>query len=517
MSAMKFEVPTGGINARDNLDNMPASDAVALNNLIAGGGFISSRGGSVIQTDDSALGGNGADKKTIATFDGGGTQKILTGFETAKDGHALYDVTSTPVLLGQTFSNSEWQTMMANGRMILTNSEDNPQVWDGGATTSDAVMNLVESDGVTVSAVDKSDLWGCAMHQNRGYYWPKNSQSFFFTDVSGAYQGKLVEFDLSFVIKQGGHLINILSQSMDTGSGLNDIAVFVFSTGECLVYEGTDPATASAWGLVNRFSIGLPVNIRATVKWGGDNIIFTSSGIVSLDEVLKFGRVVVEQPTLFNKVIDKARSYYKKYKDNEGWDMHFSPSQGFLIINYNRKNNFMRQLVLNTKTGAWSEFNSLEAYQWCDYNGGLYFGGTTKEPHIWQGETGFTDNDNYIVIKAITSFQGYGSPGWKKLTKVGICTNYRHDMRIDAQTNNYRSGDTAINTPNEYFPSKWNANPWNSFKWGGSVDGVDTEPHFKWFPCHGKGRTIAIKVRAMSRTQQIIWYFYEMKFKRGRK
>ena len=514
----KFEAPIGGLNARDSLDNMSPTDAVVFTNWVAEGGYIRSRGGTAIFADDSTLGGVGDAKETIATFDGGGTERILSAFDNGKDGDSLYDVTATPVKLSDGFSNSRWNTMMANGRMILTNGTDDPQVWDGGATTTAATMALLQSDRSTPSLTAASDLWGCTMHQTRGYYWAENDQKFFYTDVAGAFQGDLIEFDLSFVTKQGGSLVNVLSQSLDTGSGLNDIAVFVFSTGECVVYEGSDPGTASDWGLVNRFNIGNPVDIRATTKWGGDNILLTANGMVSIGEVMQAGRVVVEQPTVLNKIVDKATRIFKRFKNNSGWDIHFSSSTGFLLINYTTNSGNGRQVVLNTRTGAWSDFAGAQAVQWTDYNGGLYYAGNAKTPHICQAETGYKDiDDKYIVVNVTTSFQGYGSPGWKKLTKVNVCTNYRHEMRIDAQTNNFRSPDDAINTPNEYFTTKWNESKWNTFKWAGSIDGIDTEPYTRWYPCHGKGRTIAIKLRAMSRTQEIIWYFYELKFKQGLK
>lgn len=513
----KFEVPIGGINARDNYDSMHHLDAVSLVNMIAEGGYLRSRGGSTIQTNDSALLSGGYTKKTLANFDGGGTEKLLAGFNDGTNGHSLYDVTTTPVKLSDSFSSSVWSHMMANGRLILCNGSDSPQVWDGGATTSDITIALFDGGGSPHPTYTKSDLWGCTMHQNRAYYWVENSQSFFYTDVSGAYQGDCIEFDLSFVVKQGGYLVNILSQSMDTGSGLNDIAVFVFSTGECVVYEGQDPGTSYDWGLVNRFNIGRPVDIRATTKWGGDNIILTSSGVVSIDEILKFGHVVVEQPTIWNKIVDKAQGYYKKYFDNGGWDMYFSNSTSLLIINFKQKNNQYRQLVLNTKRGTWCEFKGLDAFTWADHNNSIYFGGDDSSPHIFQAETGVSDSGSYIEMKCITAFQDYGHPGWKQLTRVALCTNYRRDLRVDALVDNARSQDTAIDTPNEYASSKWNAGKWNSFSWGGGDpnDALDDDPNTRIFPCHGKGYTLALKFRAMSKAQQIIWYFYKLTMRKG--
>lgn len=515
MSEARFEVPIGGLNARDNPDNMSPRDALRMLNLVVEGGYLRSRGGTAIQTDDADLQASGNSKRTIATFDAGGTEKLLAGFDDGKFGHSLYDVTSTPVRLSDSWTNSDWNTMMANGRLILTNGQDNPQVWDGGLTTSDATIALFDGGGFPHPTKTKADLWGCVMHQNRAYYWCEDAQSFFYTDTAGAYQGDCTEFDLSLVAKKGGSLINILSQSMDTGAGLQDVAVFVFSTGECLVYEGADPATPTDWGLVNNFNIGQPVSIRATAKWGGDNLIFTSTGVVSIAEVIKYGRVVLGEPTIWNKIVGKANRHYNRSKNRAGWDMHFSPSTGFLIINYKYKSGDFRQLVLNTRTNAWSEFKEIDAFQWTDYNGGLYCSGGAISPHIIQAETGYSDIGNkHILVKCVPAFQDFGHAGWKQLTQVSICTNYRKKIRIDAQVNNHPSADTAIDTPIEYAPGKWNANKWNSITWGTTDPNyaIDTEPNIKRYPCHGRGYTATIKFRAMSRAQQIIWYFYKIKF-----
>lgn len=514
MNQAKFEVPTRGINARSNFDNMHPQDAIRLDNFVAEGGYIRSRGGSVINTNDSDLGGLAGDKPTIATFNGGGEEKLLIAYEDADD-HSLYDVSTTPVRLSTGFSNSKWNTMMSNGRMILCNGSDTPQVWDGGATTSDITATLLTGAGDPHPTLNLNDLWGCTMHQTRGYYWAENSQSFFYTDTAGAFQGNLKEFDLSFVIKQGGYLVNVLSQSKDTGGGLDDVAVFVFSTGECVVYEGSDPSTFQDWGLVQTFNIGAPVDIRCNTKWVGNNIILTSSGLVSIDEIMKHGHMIVEQETIWNRIIDLVRRSYTRFRNNEGWDMYFSTSAAFLIINYTRGNGTSRQLVLNTKTGAWSRFVSLNALQWTDFNGELYFSGSSLKPHVMQAEIGTDDDGDYIVTKVIPAFQDYGHPGWKQMTRVGVSTNYVHEIRIDGQKNNHVNNDSAINTPNEYFTSKWNANPWNSFKWGGSTEPLDDEPRMKHYPVHAKGYTLTFKIRAMSRTQQIIYYFFNVQLKSG--
>ena len=77
--------------------------------------------------------------------------------------------------------------------------------------------------------------------------------------------------------------------SLDSGSGLDDVCIFVSDQGEIAVYQGTDPASASTWSLVGVYEIGKPLNKHASFGAGGDLAILTEDGIIPVSEALRKG------------------------------------------------------------------------------------------------------------------------------------------------------------------------------------------------------------------------------------
>ena len=507
---MKIEAPTGGINARDNIDNMPLTDALEMINMVPEAGYVRSRKGSVTYIDD--MGGDRYSIHTLATLQADGTEYMLAAQYNDADNGVLWDVTtSTPASLKTGLANQmQFNFIQFAERLILCNGADTPQVWDGSSSTTDLVATLKDSDGVVVVGKTQDDLWGVTSHHGRAFYWCQNEQRFFYADVAGAYQGDLIEFDLSRVVKRGGTLVNILSQSMDTGSGLNDLAVFVFSTGECVVYEGNDPAGVNTWGLANRFNIGEPVNIRCTCEFGGDNLIVTSEGLVSIREVMQAGRIITAQETTTNKIVNKVvRAYRRSLNRGAGWDMHYSSSKGLIVINYKEGAGNFIQLVMNVNNGKWCEYHGLIAAHWADYKNDLYFGGGGSFPNVVKAETGTSDNGDYIPMECITAFSDLGIHDMKVVTRVTMMTNYLRNLTVNIMEDNARRPTYPTPNPDEPFPSIWDVGVWDRDTWDSSPEdaGIYTKPRSHHYPSSGKGYTLAIKLQLLSRAQEFVWYF----------
>jgi hypothetical protein len=45
-----------------------------------------------------------------------------------------------------------------------------------------------------------------------------------------------------------------------------NLAVFMTSRGQCIIYSGTDPTSSSNWTLVGVFNLPPPLGVRCTVK-----------------------------------------------------------------------------------------------------------------------------------------------------------------------------------------------------------------------------------------------------------
>ena len=117
MSAIAIPAPTGGWNASDSLDRMPASDAVRLVNWIPRPGFVQTRRGYQLHAE-----GLGGPVETLVAFRGPSSQRMLA----AADGNLWNVTTGTPSSLGSGFANNRWQWTNHTGRLILVNGASTP-------------------------------------------------------------------------------------------------------------------------------------------------------------------------------------------------------------------------------------------------------------------------------------------------------------------------------------------------------------------------------------------------------
>ena len=62
--------------------------------------------------------------------------------------------------------------------------------------------------------------------------------------------------------------------------GLPTVPAFFMTSGEVIVYNGTNPADFT---LVGVFNIAAPLSIRGVVKLGGDLIVMTKDGYMPLE------------------------------------------------------------------------------------------------------------------------------------------------------------------------------------------------------------------------------------------
>lgn len=266
MPAVVFPAPVGGWNARDPLSAMPPNDAVKMINMVSRGLYVECRAPFVY------LG-------APATFDrihsmhpyyGTTNTRLLAG-----DGTAIKEIsTGVPATLGTGFTGDPWQATAFNALLILT----------GGGTAQS--YNGTVLTALVTTGVAPADLWGCNTYKGRVYYWKKNDDSFWYAAV-GAYQGALTEFPLDVQLSRGGYLVQMVSMTMDSGAGADDLAAFVFSTGEVLIYQGDNPASASSWALVGKYMIPIPLGIRANIRIGANAIVMTRRGYVNLNAIMR--------------------------------------------------------------------------------------------------------------------------------------------------------------------------------------------------------------------------------------
>lgn len=389
--------PVGGLNTRDPVDAMAPTDALRMVNwYVAPDGVRLRRGYTPFRTGI----GTGA-VETIAEFHAGSARKLL-----AAGGGTVYDATAqAPTSLGTGFTGNNWATAMmedsvAGPLLGLVNGRDAPQKFNGSA---------LSALSITGTALTATTLDGVFVFKSRSYFWSTAAQSFWYSAV-GAMGGAVTAFPLGRVAAIGGDLMAMSSISMDAGSGPDDFAVFVMSSGDVLVYQGSNPGDAADWALVGVFRTAEPVNIRSVRRWGGDTFILTRRGLVSVKRMM--GADAEADTTVSTKISPTLIAAVTAAIDLDGIEIVPFGTDDILIVNAPRSAAVFDQYVMGLSSGAWGgPWQSLPARCWGLYAGGLYFGGL--DGTLWQ-YAGVNDNGASRTGDAETAFNLVGTRGRMK-------------------------------------------------------------------------------------------------------
>lgn len=485
--SVNVEAPVGGWNARDALDNMKPADAVELVNWIPDSGYCRLRRGSKVYA--SGLGG---EVKTLAEYHFGATRKFFA----AANG-SLWDITDPLNVTSfvDVFTSDKFQTEQHADKLIFVNGAEVPREFDGTS------LNTLTLTGITTPA----NIVGCRSFKGRMFYWEKDSQDFYYC-AAGAYTGALTLFPLGKQLQKGGNLVSMMTWTRDSGLGMDDMAVFIFSTGETIVYQGDDPADANNWSMVGRFNIGEPVDIRGHARYSSDEVLITKDGYVNMSGALITGRVSTAK-NFSDKINAAAKGVTQSYDQNEGWQAILYPKGSLFIINVPISSTQFEQHVRNTNTGAWTKFIGWNARCFGLYDDNLYFGG---DGEVYQADTGYSDSGALIRGEAVTAFNYCGSNSRKKLlTAVEIVSNYLFPQYagLSASADFRKPEDVTTFTPSEGSPSEWETAPWDPSPWANSSGRIIGG----WRSVCAHGYAIALRVIIQSGQQAVKWYATKLK------
>lgn len=503
MGAIGISAPVGGWNARDSLELMPATDAVEMINWIPDAGSVRSRGGSA--TFCSGLGGA---VESLIAFTALGTRKLL-----ACANGAIQDITSgTASSLGTGFANNRWQYAHFNNKAVLVNGADTPQVYDG--TTLAAIV----ATGPTVT-----NLVGVVGFKGRAIYW-ENAAAKFWYAAAGAFQGALTAFDLSLVCKKGGTVVQILTWTRDAGDGMDDMLAILFSTGEAVIYQGTDPGNVLNWGLTGRYDIGAPLSIRSHARLATTEVLFTDDGILTLDEAINTARVNSDI-NFGGKIARACKAAAGLYRANFGWDAVYYPAGNLFLANVPLSSSTSEQYVRNTNNGAWCKFQDWDARCLTVHADKLYFG--TSDGKVKQGDVGQHDDTAYINGYCLTAYMkptlmAAGSPGASsnkdQLTAVRMVTNNKFKQCLDVRAfvDFGRKSVPAMPDPDEQTQAQWDVSYWDEDYWATPLnDPASQEALPNLRNVNDFGFAIALLVRYKTKVQKLYWYSAALIYKQG--
>ena len=395
--------PIKGWNTVASIANIPQDMAIVLDNLIPSTGSVASRKG--YSSHATGVGSGNVD----SLFE---LRALSVNKMVAAASGALYDVTSVGAAtsLATGFTSNQWQGAVFNAVLGLVNGADAPQTYDG---TSVAAMT-VSGGGLTVT-----NLSSIHVFKNRTYFTENAKQGFWYSALS-TMGGALTFFPLGKVGNFGGNLIAIQTLTKDGGSGQDDAICFFMSSGEIIVYEGTDPGTDFL--LTGVFKAGRPIGPRSIIKLGPDIMFVTDEGYLTVSSLLplSFGK----DNSRINEFIKGAASTAVAANPTGfGWQVVVSPSNNILVVNVPGSDSTIVQHVLNVNTMAWCRFTGINARCWAVYGNDLYFGSTNGTVYLYGPE--FLDNGSSVTSVYQSPYLSFNKAAQSRTTA------FRPRARID--------------------------------------------------------------------------------------
>lgn len=333
----------------------------------------------------------------------------------------------------------------------------------GGAATADGAS--ASSSAVTITGVATTALSQAWVFKNRTFFVEGGTMSAWYLPVESI-GGAATEIPLGAVFGRGGSLLLGATWSLDSGSGIDDVCLFISTNGEVAVYEGTDPSSASTWALAGVYEIAAPLNKHATFKAGGDLAILTKDGIIPISEALRKDRAALKAVAISAPIEDE----WKRAVANSStistfpltgtlWQSRaqlFIGVPGAIGITY----------VANAQTGAWCRYTGWDVRCSAVSSDEFYFG--SEDGIIRKGETGGTDGGVAYIGRYVPKFSQLGRVGRKSavhacaITRASSLPDFRMTAFKDYSIGSYPVAPLLTTTA----VSTWGTGIWGTFIWG---------------------------------------------------
>lgn len=463
-------VPVGGLNARDSEDAMPATDALTLDNWFPEASYLRLRRGFTAWATGFA-----AAVETLMEWSGPASQKFL-----AASGTGIYDVTAAGAIGAsvQAVTSARLQHIMFSNTggnyLVAVNGLDGVLTYDGTVWATQVIT------GATAASFMHVASWG------RRLWFASNTESKVYYLGTDAIAGAAGELDLGAVWRRGGSMRAILSVSFDSGgSGLNNYLGFLSSNGELAVFGGTDPASAATFGIVGRYQIGTPTGNRPACQFGGDILLLTQDGCVSLTKSIQIDRASTSIASTTDKIIRMFSDDWRNYGSLFGWQVITYANGHAIIVNVPTSETTAQQYVQSTTTGAWARYTGMNARCWGLFSDDLYFGGATA---VYLADNGTSDAGAAIVGRVRTAYNRHKSASVKRYTMIRPTMRANGDPAATLSLDvDYEVGNTPVPFTVTVTSSLWDVALWDTAVWGGATNSVRG-----WTGAAALGRVVSV-------------------------
>lgn len=260
--------------------------------------------------------------------------------------------------------------------------------------------------------VHKLRIWLVTKDSSQAFYLPPNSVA-----------GNAKSFSFGSRFRQGGSVHAICNLSLDAGDGIDDYLAAISSTGDMLLYQGSDPSLSS-WAIKGRWQLGsIPNSRQIAAEFLGDIVVLSKEGLISVKDLVAGGvnRIKPENP--LSKMNGAIKRVMQTELQDAGWQLLYAARQNLLIVkapeNSSRPERHL-QFVYNVNTQAWSFWQDVPAQCMASGRQALLFG--ANKGALWEvsgNKDGVTlsDPDNSgqsIRFSGLTAYSHFDLPGISK-------------------------------------------------------------------------------------------------------
>lgn len=375
--------------------------------------------------------------------------------------------------------------------------------YSGGAWTN---TNLV-------TGINEADVKFVMSHKNNIWFAVKNSTVGYYLDILST-TGAVTAQYFGDKFKHGGTLEGLFSWTVDGGSGVDDILVAVSHAGDVIMYTGSGPE-AEDWGMKGIWYIGeIPNTPRFGTEQGGELLLLSSYGIVSMNDLLKGVDTnallaAMDGTTISAKIAAAIRSDMKAKRDLRGWGVSMVPTEGGLLLETPTVGSEAPiQYYYNIATQGWGIWRGVPMECFTQFKDSVFFG--TADGKVMRMDVSVDNqlinpvspavNGDSIDFSVLTSYRALGSAGVYKRVKFirpDFLSNEaplhssqaRYDFNLDEGV------DFQLQTSSNITAGLWDLGRWDENVWGS--DNSRTFPTLtgSW----GSGRYIAIATKGTTR------------------
>lgn len=398
----------------------------------------------------------------------------------------IWDVSEygMPTLEVTSLTSNKWQHInftpaAGSSYILMVNGSDSYRAYDGSTWSNPVVTGINDNLLIHINAFKR-----------RVWFIEVNSTSAWFLGTD-AIAGAATELDLGSFMSRGGHLMAMATWTVDGGNGPDDMAVFITSKGQIIIYKGTDPTNANAWALVGVFDLPPPIGRRCFSRIGSDVAVITLQGLLPLSQSLPFDPSASRSVALTNRIQNAMLQAAQIGSAFFGWQVIPFPQQSLIVMNVPQSEATTQvQYVMNAITGAWTQFTGWNASSFETFNESLYFG--DNDGNVNLAYAGGLDLVDPILADMKCAFNYFDEPGRLKnmnlirpfLVADGTLTP---TIQIDVDfADSSPSAPVTILTPTG---ALWDTSLWDTGIWS-----TGSAPVINWLSATALGTALAIRM-----------------------